>query len=98
MPRRPASHPLHLRRRASSRDISAYRSRAEQHLKRFRQGSRLAVAITALLLLVSGGAPGLDAQPAADQAADASANAVASAGVLDEASRTLSELVSNAAA
>lgn len=46
--------------RSAPPDARAYRATAQQRLRRFRQGSALAVALTALLLLASGAPASLD--------------------------------------
>jgi small-conductance mechanosensitive channel len=47
-------------RRPARPDARAYRATAQQRLRRFRQGSSLAVALTALLLLTTGAPASLD--------------------------------------
>jgi small conductance mechanosensitive channel len=63
-PRRPppGSRPLRT-------DARAYRQHAQHQLRRFRQGSALAVALTALLLLLWGVPPGAEGQEPAQPAA-----------------------------
>jgi small conductance mechanosensitive channel len=77
----------------------AYQLQAQAQLRRFRQGSALAVALTGLLLLVWGSPPA-EGQPITDpNAATVSAKDAAAAGLpkdpgaaMDEAARTISEL------
>lgn len=70
--------------------MRSYRDAAQRHLRRFRQGSALAVAITALLLLVWGAPVELDGQGtgAAPRSADAGVEAVS----VDQAADTIREL------
>jgi small conductance mechanosensitive channel len=83
-----------MRRRADPR---AYQRQAQAQLRRFRQGSMLAVAVTGLLLLVWGLPPdvaGQEPAPAAEPAAEPAANLLPSdpGAALDQATQTMREL------
>lgn len=88
----PAGRSTARRRAAAQRrpNVRSYRDAAQRHLRRFRQGSALAVAITALLLLVWGAPVELDGQGtgAAPRSADAGVEAVS----VDQAADTIREL------
>jgi small-conductance mechanosensitive channel len=75
-------------------DAGAYRRSAQQHLRRFRKGSALAVALTALLLLLLGGPGESGGQPVADAPAEAVDVAVPDPSqALDEATTTIRDLL-----
>jgi hypothetical protein len=85
--------------------VREYHQGAQQRLRRFRQGSALAVALTALLLLVWGDPVALEGQPAQPATAQSDADAVQTDAPLplpvdpgdsvDEARRTIRELAYN---
>jgi small conductance mechanosensitive channel len=94
---RPARRRLRADARRAGRrlDARAYKASAQQHLRRFRQGSALAVALTALLLLAWGAPVAVEGQepaPGASPAAAPAGPADPSAAV-GEAATTIRDLV-----
>jgi hypothetical protein len=82
--------PPHRIRRADTR---AYRQGAQRQLRRFRQGSAIAVALTALLLMVLGGPLELDGQGTLPPVTESvEALPVDAAAAVDEATGTIREL------
>lgn len=86
------------RRRRPRTSVRAYRSSAQQQLRRFRQGSALAVALAALLLMISGARVAVEEQPESE-AQNATTAAAAPAAdsrdplaSVDEATGTIREL------
>jgi small conductance mechanosensitive channel len=84
-------------RRRMPRDARAYRTGAQNRLRRFRQGSILAVALTALFLMLWGGEIELDGQEAEpDTTADIGiAPAADPAAAVAEATDTIRDLIYN---